>query len=355
MKKEENENINVEAPIEQKVNTGHVDWDGGIDWNSISAKSFGGTELMCRRIETSMPKDLLKNFQIIPSRVRELDETKIRILILNDLPHDPESQHLKDGGWRKFHKLVFVSYWQREWYVREFQVPFSRTVVLQNAIIPIEVAAKPDPKKQINLIYHTTPHRGLDILYSVVEKLVEKYPTIHLDVYSSFGIYGWKERDEQFKDLFQKITDHKSMTYHGYKPNDEVRTALQKAHIFSYPNTWMETSCLSLMEAMSAKCLCVHSDFGALPETAANWTMMYPFNEDRSVHANVFYNCLSVAIDNILTNDTGQTLKLNGIKDYADLFYNWNIRKIQWENFLKSMLNVPREIETPHETFVYRA
>src|SRR6185437_14321377 len=103
-----------------------------IDWNEISAKSSGGTELMARRLEAALTPDLMENFQIIPSRVRELDESKIRILWCHDLPADPESQHLRNEGWRKFHKIVFVSHWQKEWYVREFQIPYSRVTVLQN-------------------------------------------------------------------------------------------------------------------------------------------------------------------------------------------------------------------------------
>ena len=41
------------------------------------------------------------------------------------------------------------------------------------------------------------------------------------------------------------------MTYHGFKPNDVVRKALSEAHIFAYPSIWVETSCISAIEAMS--------------------------------------------------------------------------------------------------------
>lgn len=325
----------------------------GIAWNEVSEKSLGGTELMARRLEKAVGKDLLDNFQIIPSRVRDLDEKKIRILWAHDLPLDPESNHLRDGGWRKFHKIVFVSHWQKEWYVREFQIPYSRVTVLQNAIVPIPAFEK-DPDK-INIIYHTTPHRGLDVLYSVVEKLAEKHTDIHLDVYSSFKIYGWEARDKEYEGIFKKVEDHKNMTYHGFKNNDEIRTALQKSHIFAYPNTWMETSCLSLMEAMSAGCACVHPDLGALPETAANWTFMYPFNEDKNRHAGQFYNFLDNTIELIRKKEEGQQLKFLGTKNYADLFYNWEIRSRQWEGFLTSLLDVPREFEKQQQIFSYRS
>ena len=101
-----------------------------------------------------------------------------------------------------------------------------------------------------NLIYHTTPHRGLEVLVPVIDFLANKGKKIHLDVYSSFKMYGWENRDEPYQKVFDKIKAHDNMTYHGYQPNDVIRKALKKAHMFSYPNIWPETSCIAMIEAM---------------------------------------------------------------------------------------------------------
>jgi len=320
-----------------------------IDWNEISTKSFGGTEQMGRRLEKSLDKDLLKNFQIILSRVRDLDEDRVRILYLHDLPNDPESQHLKDEGWKKFHKIVFVSYWQQEAYINHFEIPHSHTTVIQNAIEPINrLPETPDrPEDQLNIIYHTTPHRGLEILVPVFERLAKKHDNVHLDVYSSFGVYGWKQRDEPYKPVFDKIKAHDHMTYYGYQPNEKVREALLQAHIFAYPSIWPETACLSLIEAMSAGCMCVHSDYGALPETAANWTVMYDFHQDPSAHASRFFSVLDDIVSGWKEHKETINIKLAGQKSYCDLFYNWENRKPKWEMLLKSLVDAPRKIEQP--------
>lgn len=314
--------------------------------NEVNKNSFGGTELMMERLHSSFPSDFLNEYQIIASRVREIDEDKLRVYWCHDLAGDPETHHLKDGGWAKFHRLVFVSHWQRMEYIRLFNIPWSKTVVLQNAITPIEAHEKPSPDV-VNLIYHTTPHRGLELLVPVFEKLSEDYgDSIHLDVYSSFQIYGWEQRDENYQPLFDRIEDHPNMTYHGFKPNVTIREALQKAHIHAYPSIWHETSCISLMEAMSAGCVCVHPDLAALPETAANWTIMYPWHEDHNRHAGQFYSMLRTAIDAVKDQQAeGFQIKLKGQKSYTDLFYSWDLRKLQWEAFLKSFYNEPRTLE----------
>lgn len=309
---------------------------------------MGGTELMKYGLRDRLPKELLDEVQIIASRVRELDETKIRILWCHDLPGDPESAHLKDGGWNKFHKIVFVSNWQMQAYINHYNIPWSKCVVLQNTIEPIDLVPKKDDK--IKLIYTSTPHRGLDILYAVFDKLCEKYDNIELDVFSSFKLYGWENRDAEFKDLFDALEKHPKINYHGSQPNEVVRQALTQSHIFAYPSTWVETSCLCLIEALSAGLICVHPNLGALYETAANWTFMYQWNEDKNEHAKMFYTILDAVIGDV--NSEAMTTRLIGQKGYIDAFYNWEQRSKQWAALIRSLLNEPRGL--PKKMFSYK-
>jgi UDP-glucose:(glucosyl)LPS alpha-1,2-glucosyltransferase len=325
-----------------------------ILWNPISEKSNGGTELLARRLEDFLPEDISKEVQIVPSRLYgDLDETKIRILWLHDCAGDPESDKLlKNQGWRKFHLMVFVSNFQMQMYIAHYQLPWSRCMVIPNSIIPIKRETPWDggEAETVRFIYHTTPHRGLNILYSVFAKLAETHKDIHLDVYSSFDIYGWGERNKDYQNLFDAITSNEAMTYHGSVSNDEVRAAVAKAHVFAYPSIWCETSCLCLMEAMSAGLVCIHPNYGALYETAANWTVQYQFREDQNQHAAVLHGYL----DNFLQNRKSEALKaqLENQSAYANIFYNWDVRKNQWVDVIKGLLPLPREFE--QEKFVYR-
>jgi glycosyltransferase involved in cell wall biosynthesis len=306
----------------------------------LTKNANGGTELMMMKLYELLPEELLSKFQIIPSRLCELDETKRRVLYCHDLAHDPANEHLKNNGWNKFHRIVFVSHYQRDQYINLYKIPYSKTAVLQNAIHPILNIEKLTDKIQI--IYHTTPQRGLNILIPVIEKVVEKLgPIIHLDVFSSFKIYGWEEKDKEFKDLYSKIEQHPNMTYHGSVSNEEVRHHIAKSHIFAYPSTWPETSCISLIEAMSAGCICIHPNLAALPETAANFTWMYNFHEDQNTHANIFYQMLTEAITTINNTETKFSDRTSGQVAYTNLFYSWEMRKNQWINFLKSFENEP--------------
>lgn len=322
--------------------------------DKLSGNALGGTELMKIRLGNSMPEGLLDKFQIFVSRVHEeLSDKHVRILWLQDLAGDPESEHLANEGWKRFHKLVFSSHWQMRGYIERYNIPWSKCVVIRNGIVPIDFEEK--PKDVIRLVYTPTPHRGLNILYSVFDKLSTEYDNIELDVYSSFKLYGWEERDKPYQELFDKLKEHPKINYHGTVPNDELRSALAKAHIFAYPSIWQETSCICLMEAMSAGLICVHPNLGALSETAANWTNMYQFNENINEHATMFYNVLRGTIDELQSFDENYYSKIRTQKAYTDVFYNWDLLKMQWEGLLLSLKDESTEIDAPTgPVFEYR-
>ena len=192
-----------------------------VSTNEVDRNAMGGTELMKYALYDKLPKNLLDKFQIIPSRFRGKETGKKAIYWVHDLAQDPEMQHLKDKGWEKFESIVCVSHWQRQQVQDFLGVPSSKLTVIQNSIEPIPAHEKPDPKECVNIIYHTTPHRGLELLIPIMDWIEEQLPDTnwHLDVYSSFGIYGWEERDKPYEGLFKRIKDHPRMTYHGHVPN----------------------------------------------------------------------------------------------------------------------------------------
>ena len=310
--------------------------------NEIDRKAKGGTELMKFALHERLDDDLLSKFQIIPSRVRDIDPDRIPILWNHDLAGDPETLHLKDVKAEdlKFKKLVFVSHWQLQQFKNYLNIPYSKSIVLQNAIEPIPEHKKPDDV--INICYHTTPHRGLELLVPVFEHLAKNQfkslkKKVHLHVYSDFNIYGWPERNKPYVELFDRCRQHVDITYNHSIPNEKMKEELKRMHIFAYPSIWAETSCIALLEAMSAGLLCVHSAYAALPETAGNWTMMYPMTEDHPEHCNRFAEQLLSACT--MVDQQFMVDRLDMQRRYINGFYGWDTRAMQWETMLKGILN----------------
>lgn len=329
----------------------------GFEENEISINSYGGTELVKRMVSSHMPDELLNNFQIMSSRVRKLEEDKVRIYWLQDLPEDPEINHLKsEDSRKKFHKYVFCSNWQYNKFIDVLGIPSDdKCIVIDNSIVPFQHVEK--SKDEIRLIYASTPHRGLELLIPVFVELCKKYDNIYLDVFSSFEIYGWPESDKPYEKIFDICKQHPNIIYHGFKPNEEVRKAYEKAHILAYPSIWPETSCVVLLESMSAGLLCVHPNYAGLSDTSGNLTVMYQYEEDKNKHANKFYQVLEHAINVINNRDETLDNYLRFVKAYADNRYNITKISQQWKDLLiqlsqKYPTEDSRKMLT--EQFVYR-
>lgn len=328
-----------DEPVDDKIGFSLNNDSAGVTVDEQSKNAMGGTEMMKHGLYDRLPTDLRDKVEIICSRVREVDKDRPSILWLHDLFTDPEAVHLRNKESReRFAKLVFVSNWQWTTYNLAMEIPYSEAIILHNAITPIESHKKPSDDT-IRLIYHTTPHRGLEILVPVVDFLTKNgQDTIHLDVYSSFQAYGWPQRDEPYEKLFETIRNHPQMTYHGYQPNEVVREALKKADIFTYPSIWQETSCIAAIEAMSAACAVVHPNYGALPETMGNFGFSYQYHEDVQQHANIFANVLANVL-NLYRNDRAKThSRLQFQKMWCDNFYGWDMRSKEWEGLIRGIL-----------------
>jgi len=227
-----------------------------------------------------------------------------------------------------------VSHHQQVTYNIGLGVPYSAGVVIPNGIelLPIEEKRSGEV---IRLVYHTTPHRGLELLVPVFERLVEVYPSMHLDVFSSFKAYGWASRDSDYEQLFDRCRKHPNINYHGYQPNDVVRAALQRAHVFAYPNIWPETSCIAAIEAITSGVAVVCPTFGALPETTGGLAYTYPFDENYNQHANVFAHVLLDVVRNYWSDTNVARRRFT--MAWARGLYDWNSRAQQWVNLLRSI------------------
>ena len=267
--------------------------------NELNVNARGGTELMANRVLTYLGDDA-SDIEIICSRFRGLNPDKKNIYWCHDLATDPEVAHLKNGGWEKFDVIVFVSHWQQQMYNLYLGVPYSAGIVIPNGIEPFEHNDTSSDK--VKLIYFSTPHRGLTILYGVYKELSKEFgDSIELNVYSSFDLYGWESRDEPFRELFDKLEEHPHINYSKSISNELMREKVQESDILAYPSIWWETSCLTLIESMSAGLSCVHSSLAALPETSMGLTNMYGYTDDVQEHANRFYVELRRVIQNHLS------------------------------------------------------
>lgn len=184
------------------------------------------------------------------------------------------------AGWEA---VVCVSDWHAAEMQRHYGLDSNRVAVLRNAIGPAFANLFPDAAALAQakssapvLAYTSTPFRGLDVLLSIFPEVHRRDERVRLRVYSSMKVYGQDESNDQYAKLYAKCRSTLGIEYVGSLAQPLLAESLKSSLILSYPNTFAETSCIAVMEAMAAGMLVVTSGLGALPETTMGMGMLVP-------------------------------------------------------------------------------
>ncbi len=124
----------------------------------------------------------------------------------------------------------------------------------------------------------------------------------------------------------------KNVNYLGFVENKKIIELLKKTHIYSLPSIWPETSCISAIESMAAGCEVVTTNLGALYETCAPFGTLVSFDSNLKNLENKYAVTLSNSIESYWSDEVQKKLKLQN--EVINSTYSWEVRSIEWKNFL---------------------
>ena len=302
-------------------------------------ESFGGSENQFRLLLKYLPDEHFKDINLILNNANHdlLDKDKINVLWMHHFVNQKEARNLGSKDFiNKIDYIVFNSNWNYEKHLYQFKVPESKSIVIKNAIETIDFAEK--PKDKINLVYHTTPWRGLVNLIKIFKNL--NLENVELNVCSSTIIYGKKFDDnlgKNYKNLFDECKNTKNVNYFGFLENEKIINLLKKMHIFSYPSVWPETSCIAAIEAMAAGCEIVSTNLGALYETCSPFGTLINFDRNFDNLEKKYSKVLLNKVKNYWSKDTQEKLELQ--RKTINKTYSWEVRTQEWISFFNEIKN----------------
>ncbi len=216
----------------------------------------------------------------IAKELRKIINSRVKIYLWTSHAHNQpsfnglETDEIK-GSWDGY---IFVGKWQRDHVCNLFNIDQRNTTIIGNAIAPpfennFEDIQSIINKKYLdfNLAYNSTPFRGLDLLLDIFPFISKEIPQAKLNVYSCLKTYQINIENDENRDLYERCKKMKNVNYYGSLSQPELAKQMKYASVLSYSNTFHETSCISVMEAMSSGCKVITSNIGALPETCANF------------------------------------------------------------------------------------
>jgi glycosyltransferase involved in cell wall biosynthesis/predicted O-methyltransferase YrrM len=251
---------------------------------------------------------------------------------------DPLRRDVFDG-------FAFMSEWQARRFVQKFSLPTDRTAALRNGVAPAFLehrftdaasilAAKRRPPV---LAYTSTPYRGLDVLLALFPQIRARVPGARLQVYSDMSMYmeSAQEDEREYGELYRLCRETDGVEYVGALPQPVLAGQLREVSVLAYTNTFVETACIAVLEAMASGCRIVTSDLGALPETTAGFATLIPVDRGPEEYARRFVEATVTALNEMNAPATGELLarQVRHVAEHAD----WNERAAAWARWLTEL------------------
>lgn len=274
--------------------------------------------------------------------IRTFFPEKTKMWLWEELAHDqPATQALKEAKIRElFDGYLFVSEWQRQSFIKTFQLDAGKTHILKNAIAPFFqkqfmtgesiLAAKEKPP---TLAYTSTPFRGLNLLPEIFPQIRAAIPGIRLKIFSSMQVYQHSSQQDidAYGALYNQCRAIEGIEYIGSIPQAELAQELKRVSILCYPNTFAETSCIAVMEALASGCQVITSNLGALPETGAGFAHLIPIEEGSTTFLPEFIEKNISVLQAMMQNlDEKMEDELQRQVKTVNQLYSWEIRATEF-------------------------
>jgi predicted O-linked N-acetylglucosamine transferase (SPINDLY family)/glycosyltransferase involved in cell wall biosynthesis len=272
----------------------------------------------------------------LPPALAELRD-QARLILWTQHAHDqPGVEDLAQPAFRDFwNHFVFVSEWQRNHYLSKFGIRSELSTVMRNAISPpfqvlpaYSAEVRRDPP---TLVYTSTPFRGLDVLLDVFPQIRSAVPAARLKIFSSMKVYQRDDEDAIYHELYDRAQKMEGVEYIGAIPQRDLAAELAQATLLAYPNTYPETSCIAVMEAMAAGLHVVTSELGALPETSAGFADLISWDVGPEAYREQF---AAAVIDRLKESSASASDRLSKQVRHAQSVYSWPARAAEWLEWL---------------------
>jgi glycosyltransferase involved in cell wall biosynthesis len=284
--------------------------------------------------------------------VRQVIPKGKRLVLWTQHAHDqPAMKSLSDPKCiAVWDRIVCLSDWQREMFQQHFPIPREKIDLLRNAISPLfanmfssadQLAAA--KSSALRLAYTSTPFRGLAVLLACFPAIHRRHPGNQLDVFSSMQVYGQALKDDPYTAFYDQCRQIEGVNYHGSVSQPQLAKELAGTTMLAYPNTFAETSCIAVMEAIAAGLLVVTTDLGALPETCAGWArLVAPTGPNRSQEqfAVDFTRQVIHSLQELEANPAQFFRQRFEQSQAINASCTWDIRAAEWEKIAANWLSL---------------
>lgn len=174
------------------------------------------------------------------------------------------------GGNRsdQYDKVIALSEFHKHYLKEVSGVPEEKIVLGFNGIDPEDFNqyAERDPFK---VIFSSSPDRGLIQSIDIV-KAAREISKMDIKLHCFYGVHNMRKMgmNDWADKIMKHVDDHKEFViYHGNVQKKELIRHFKEAAVWLYPADFIETYCITAIEAVCAGCYPLVRSMGALPYT----------------------------------------------------------------------------------------
>jgi glycosyltransferase involved in cell wall biosynthesis len=167
-----------------------------------------------------------------------------------------------------YEKIICLTEFHRQ-YVKIMQgIPDDKIVVSKNGINPARFLDTHEYKKNENkIIFPSSPDRELKRVIQIVELARNSKPDLELHVYYGFDNLEKYGLGALANELRAMIAERPWVKYHGNVTQSFLAQEMKEAAVWLYAPNFIETFCITAIEALSAHCYPLARAIGALKDT----------------------------------------------------------------------------------------
>lgn len=188
-------------------------------------------------------------------------------LILHDLIRDGEVIIRNN----KLRNILCLSDWHCEMFKSMFPI-LSDLVIPFSYGVDFNLFNKSNGKQKYKFIYSSFPHRGLLPLLQMWPKIHNKYPSAELYIHCDLdGKWINSVRPNEIINIKELLSKYPhGIIYEGWTDKIKLAQNWLSTDIWFYPCTFLETFCLTALEAAITNTLVITNNLGALKNTVGN-------------------------------------------------------------------------------------
>lgn len=167
---------------------------------------------------------------------------------------------------KNFEKHICLSDFHKNYVMANQNIPESKIVLSRNGVNKERFAAE-IVKNENKIIWPNSPDRGLERAIDIVEKARKVKPDLELHIF--YGMDNMKKYGmaAQAQKLEEMIAVRPWIKYHGNVEQRVLAKEMQEAVVWLYPANFIESYCITAIEALYAKCFPLVRELGALKDT----------------------------------------------------------------------------------------